>query len=300
MYTIKVAAARAGVSIAVLRAWERRYGVVHPERTPAGYRLYDEAAIARLRAMRHLVDQGWSPSTAARSLADMDEAAFRSLSDAASVAAGPSATASGDLAIQFVEAAAAHDGAGVDATLDLMFSQGSFEYVADHYLLPALVSLGAAWESGVLDIAAEHAASHAMLRRMGSAFEAAASNRRRGVVTVVVGLPAGSRHELGALAFSIAARRAGVPVVYEGPDLPAEDWVAAVAQTRARAAVIGVVTGADRPAAAEVARELRAAHPNILIAFGGRAASGMVDGDRSVVLPDGLSQSVDALQSALR
>ena len=65
MYTIKQAAARAGLTVPVLRAWERRYGIVSPERTPSGYRLYDDAAIARVRAMRRLVDSGMSPSAAA-------------------------------------------------------------------------------------------------------------------------------------------------------------------------------------------------------------------------------------------
>ena len=64
MYTIKEAAARTGLSVPVLRAWERRYGVVSPTRTPGGYRLYDEAALARLRSMRRLIDDGWSASAA--------------------------------------------------------------------------------------------------------------------------------------------------------------------------------------------------------------------------------------------
>ena len=55
MYTIKQAAARTGLSVPVIRVWERRYGVVRPERTPAGYRIYDETSISRLAAMRHLV-----------------------------------------------------------------------------------------------------------------------------------------------------------------------------------------------------------------------------------------------------
>ena len=66
MYTIKQAAARSGLTVPTVRVWERRYGVVHPERTPSGYRLYDDAAIARLIAMRHLVEvQGIRPSQAA-------------------------------------------------------------------------------------------------------------------------------------------------------------------------------------------------------------------------------------------
>ena len=62
MYTISEAADRAGVSAELLRAWERRYEIVTPRRTAAGYRLYDEAAIGRVRAMRGLVDEGWTPS----------------------------------------------------------------------------------------------------------------------------------------------------------------------------------------------------------------------------------------------
>ena len=48
MYTIKQAAARTGVAIPTIRAWERRYGVVAPTRTAAGYRLYDDDTLNRL------------------------------------------------------------------------------------------------------------------------------------------------------------------------------------------------------------------------------------------------------------
>ena len=34
---------RVGVSADVLRAWERRYGVISPQRSRAGQRLYSEA-----------------------------------------------------------------------------------------------------------------------------------------------------------------------------------------------------------------------------------------------------------------
>ena len=46
MYTIRQASIRSGVNVPLIRAWERRYGVVSPSRTAAGYRLYDDEAIA--------------------------------------------------------------------------------------------------------------------------------------------------------------------------------------------------------------------------------------------------------------
>ena len=65
MYTIKHAAELTGLPEATLRAWERRYRVVVPLRTEGGYRLYDDGALAALRAMRDLVADGWSARQAA-------------------------------------------------------------------------------------------------------------------------------------------------------------------------------------------------------------------------------------------
>ena len=70
MYNIKQAAARAGVTVPVLRAWERRYGIVRPARSTGGYRQFDEDSVARVRTMRALVDEGWSPSAAAAAILD--------------------------------------------------------------------------------------------------------------------------------------------------------------------------------------------------------------------------------------
>ena len=68
MYTIKQASVRTGLGAPLIRAWERRYGVVAPTRTPAGYRMYDEASINVLLAMRGLIDRGWTASEAARAI----------------------------------------------------------------------------------------------------------------------------------------------------------------------------------------------------------------------------------------
>lgn len=53
-------ARRAGVTTATLRAWEARYGLVPSARTAGGQRLYREADVGRVQAVRRLVDQGWS------------------------------------------------------------------------------------------------------------------------------------------------------------------------------------------------------------------------------------------------
>ena len=299
MYTIKQAAARSGVTVPLLRAWERRYKVVEPARTASGYRLYDEAALGRLRTMRRLVDEGWSPSNAAAAVLE-DRVPPTEIPTEPDAAEAPPAA---DHIERFVAAAGRLDVAGIERVLDTMLAEGTFETVADRYLMPALVALGEAWASGRIDVAAEHAASHAVHRRLSAAFQAAGGAAAD--EGVLVGLPPGARHELGALAFGVAARRAGLPTLYLGPDLPVADWVATARRIGAIAAVIGAPTAADGRAAIDVATALRADHPNLAVAIGGAAASDAVagtadwEGARPISLPPGLRAAVTALDQAL-
>jgi DNA-binding transcriptional MerR regulator/methylmalonyl-CoA mutase cobalamin-binding subunit len=309
MYTIKEAAARTGISVPVLRAWERRYGIVEPARTASGYRMYDEAALRRLRTMRRLVEGGWAPSIAAAAIRSNapEVAAF---ADEAVPAVSPLAVTDVDRsepateapASRFVAAAVSLDASRVEGALDDMFAAGSFERAVEDHVLPALHALGDAWADGRVDVAGEHLASHAMLRRLAAAYQAAADPAGRDG-PILVGLPPGARHELGGLIFATAARRAGLPVLYLGPDLPVDDWLAAVDRTAARAVVIGAVTPDDATSARRLAVELRRGHPRLVIAFGGATApdprSSRSLGRAALRLPDDLRASVAALVAAI-
>jgi len=298
MYNIKQASLQSGVSVPLIRAWERRYGVVSPKRTAAGYRLYDEEAIATLSRVRELTALGWSASEASRAVLAGEVAVDGAPTRAAQLGrtdgdAGVGADDTGHpdsgLRERFLDAAVAMDAAGTATVLDEMFAQGSFETVVDGLLMPALVALGSAWADGRADVAAEHAASSAVLRRLAALYEAAGTV---GDPTVVVGLPPGGRHELGALAFAVALRRLGVGVLYLGADVPAQSWVHVARQHRVRLVVLAVAQEEDRAAALEVAEALREARAVPLVAVGGRSASW--DGGRDagmVQLPDRIDEA---------
>ena len=291
MYTISEAAERAGVSVDVMRAWERRYGVVTPQRTSSGYRLYDVATINRVRAMRHLVEEGWAPSAAAARLRDAPDDVVAEQDPQQDPS--PAAADADPLVDRFVSAAAALEAATLAGVLDEMGSRASFEPMVERHLFPALRALGAAWAAGAVSVAAEHAASAAVARWLGTAFEAAAVNRPD-VRPILVGLPPGARHELGALAFATACRRAGFAVQYLGADLPAADWGRAARDTNAATAVIGVPTASDADAARAVARALRRASPGLRVTFGGRGAAEMRG---ATVLPESLADAVATVRS---
>jgi methanogenic corrinoid protein MtbC1 len=130
------------------------------------------------------------------------------------------------------------------------------------------------------------------------AFDAAADAEAEGPRPVLVGLPPGARHEVAALAFATAVRRAGVPVLYLGPDVPVASWVAAVERTDARAVALGAVIADDVAAADGVVSALRAARADLVIAVGGRHAASVGSGG-IVRLPEGMRDAVAALTGAL-
>jgi DNA-binding transcriptional MerR regulator len=309
MYTIKQASIRIGVGVPLLRAWERRYGVPAPARTPSGYRLYDDRALDGVRRMKLLVDSGMSARQAAESVRRSEATAAGPAelpgttvaTMAAQTAAPPPLDQDQGSALaaqrvgRFVAAARALDDAGMEALLGEAMAALGVDEAIDRFVLPAMVAIGEAWARGELSVAGEHAASSAVGRRLAGLFEAAGTPVSS--AAAVVGLAGGARHEIGALAFAVACRRAGLSVLYLGPDVPLASWLEVVVEQPDRAVVLGGVTALEAEAALEVAGALRAVSPRTPVAIGG-AGLGPIGGrlpDGVVALPEPLPAAVAGL-----
>lgn len=295
MYNIKQAARLSGVPEASLRAWERRYSVVTPRRSESGYRIYDEEAVAAVVTMRNLIALGWAPGEAARAVREKEVPTTLPSRTMPAPRGRFDVENAATYMERFLVGAAAMDAPAVEESLDRAFAIGSFEHVVDAWLMPTLEALGEGWVRGEIDVAGEHMATHAVLRRLGASFAAAASVMRG--PRVVVGLPAGGQHELGALAFATAIRRRGLNTLYIGANVPQESWSLAVRSHAARAAVVTVPTADDRPAAAATIAELRAEHPDLVVATGGSGGDDVAEGTLS--LPQLLGDAAEYLDRLL-
>jgi methanogenic corrinoid protein MtbC1 len=262
MYTVKHAAVLTGIPAETLRMWERRYGVVAPARSEGGYRLYDDAAIARLTAMHALVEAGWAPRLAAEQVASGTTLGRVEGVDAPQEA-GPDGT---DLDL-LVRLAADLDPRVLARELDGVFAGADSDTFLDDWLMPALLRLGLAWQRGTVSVAGEHFVSAALQRRLATVLDAVPGHD--GAPRVLVGLARGSRHELGVLAFAIALARAGAEVAYVGGDLPTDSWVVAATTQRPAAVVLGVPSADDVPAVRDVVAALRAVRPELPVYVGG-------------------------------
>ena len=191
-------ARRTGVSPELLRAWERRYGLLRPERSSGGYRLYSAEDERRVGTMTGALGRGISAA----------EAAKLALSDA--VVDLPTA---GTL----VEALVAFDDVGAHAALDRLLSSLTLESVLRDSVLPALRELGERWQRGEITIGQEHFASNLLRGRM---LGLARGWDRGSGPRALLACPAGEQHDLALIAFGLALREHGWRVTYLGADTP--------------------------------------------------------------------------------
>jgi DNA-binding transcriptional MerR regulator len=77
-YPIRKVSELTGINPVTLRAWERRYGLIKPERTPKGHRLYTDEHIQLIRRIMDFIDQGISIGQVKNHLSD-NGAAFQAI-----------------------------------------------------------------------------------------------------------------------------------------------------------------------------------------------------------------------------
>jgi MerR family transcriptional regulator, light-induced transcriptional regulator len=222
--------AKSGVSADLLRAWERRYDLLRPDRSQGGYRLYSSADEERVRAMVRHLRSGVPAGEAARLVLDEDRSV------------GPAATA--ELPVMDAELRAAverFDDAGAQAALDTLTASFSFEAIAREVILPYLRELGERWERGEVTVAQEHFAS-VVLRGRLLAF-ARGWDRGAGPRALLACAPK-EQHELGLLVFGLALRQFGWRITYLGADTPIDTLTAAAADLSPAAVVLVALTPA--------------------------------------------------------
>ncbi len=237
---------RTGVRTDTLRAWERRYGLLKPERTEGGFRLYDRADEVRVRAMKAHIEEGLSAAEAAR-LASVTRP-VAGTADGAGAAA--SLTESVDALQVMLEQ---FNEAGANAVLDEAFSQFTLETVASRIVLPVMREIGARWEKGEVSVAQEHFATGVIRGR----FVAMARNWGGGSgPRALLACPSGESHDLGLMAFGLVLHGRGWRITYLGVDTPIETIASAAAELRPDAIVLAALDAKLFESAAERIRAL--------------------------------------------
>lgn len=206
-WRIKEFAARVGVQEVTLRAWERRYDLLQPERSAGGFRLYSRADERRIRSMQAHMARGIAAA----------QAAALAVAESAVEIEPPASPAA--LVEELLAATEALDATRVDLLLDAAFNAGRDKAIGD-VVLPVLVEIGRRWERAQLTVGHEHFASHLIERRL---LTLAQGWEGGGGPLALLACPSGERHTLGLLCFGLLLADRGWRIAYLGPDTPVDE-----------------------------------------------------------------------------
>lgn len=238
-FSVKAVSLMTGLTPDVLRAWERRHGVVSPGRAGNSRRFYTEEDVERLRLLADAVRRGNSIGTVAR----LDNAELTELLTAASTET-PIRTASRSGYVDtLMTAVEEFDTTSCERSLGMAFATMPVREVIDEIIFPVLAETGARWRRGDLTIAQERLISTVVRRIALNLLTSSSSPGRR--PRIIFATPPGESHELGALLAALDASTSGVSSEFVGTDLPGREIARIADQLGADVVALSIIEPAS-------------------------------------------------------
>ena len=259
LYPIRYTAQRTQLTPHVIRAWEKRYQAVVPQRSAKNRRLYSEENIQRLQLLKKVTEAGHmedgirdgriKPKKGVKSIRSVTVEEYLKRCRNAVFNLDPNALEN------------TYEQAVIDLTKPVLLSE---------LIIPLFEEIGNSWRNGSLKIVNEHMATSVTRNFLVSLLRAVDSTMS--APRILVATPVGQWHELGALVVAMTAADRGWQPIYCGPNLPAEEIASGVKQSAARGVAISITHLLDQQPLGEELRKLRRFIGRELALFvGGRA-----------------------------
>lgn len=277
MHPIQVVARRTGLSADVIRAWERRYNAVLPQRSPTDRRLYSDEDVERL-ALLHRATQ------AGRRIGDIAHLSVKELTELVQKDKQMTQTPE-ELSIKYPEfdssvhreaclkAVQALDPLALDSALNEAALGLSTPVLLDEVAGALMKTIGDQWRAGTLRACHEHMTTAQLRFFLGNLLNT--SNMTGAGPQLLVTTPTGQRHELGALMVAVTAALGGWNPLYLGADISGSEIAFAVVEKNIKVVALSLSYPADDPRLPDTLRRLRKQLPeDVVLLIGGAAVSG--------------------------
>ena len=272
-FNLKAVVRQTGLKPDTLRAWERRYGLPTPERSPGGHRIYSQSDIETLKWLVARQREGLSIRRAVdlwRQIESQGRDPLRAATPIATQAAPvppshPEGAIIGALRQGWIDACLAYDERRAEQIVNQAFALYRPETVVLELLQRAVAQIGEGWYQGHVTVQQEHFCSGLVIRHLEALVMAAPPPTRPG--RIVLACPAHEQHVIGPLILTFLLRRRGWEVVYLGADVPLEQLAATVAATRPQLLIVPAQRIPTAASLLDMARVLRQEH--VPLAYGG-------------------------------
>ncbi|MFC1785929.1 MerR family transcriptional regulator [Candidatus Neomarinimicrobiota bacterium] len=276
-YPIKVVSNRTGLSMHVIRAWEKRYSAIQPLRNDTNRRLYSAQDILKLQLLKKTVSLDYRIGTVAN----------LTIEELEKLITDESNTSQNSVYENNKPQTKINPSKFVDLFIDKIYSLDSRDLnsvlreasivMNNHDLLekviaPIITTIGDKWRSGRIRICHEHVATLVIRAFLINLRNANVSDVN--APGILICTPKGHVHELGALLIAALAVIEGWRVTYLGSDVPAEEVISVATTQNIKIVCVSIVYPYSDPKIVSELEILNQYLPNdTKLIIGGRAAS---------------------------
>jgi MerR family transcriptional regulator, light-induced transcriptional regulator len=239
-----------GLSPHVIRAWERRYGLVNPVRGSNRYRLYTDDDVGLFRYLKFQVDHGMS-------IGELAEIGLERLQEQAQrvfVETHREPPPSERLVSELTQALQENDRAIFERKLNGALAVIPFEEALHRFLLPLQERVGQLWHDGILGVGQEHFASNHVKQKIFSAINQFRTSDQGPIV--VTACPGNEWHEIAAMTAAYLCRARGCRVHYLGANLPIPELATYCDRIRPACVLLSVTVMGSSDEAHKLAQEI--------------------------------------------
>lgn len=249
-FNIQVASQLSGVAAATIRAWEKRYNAVVPERGDNKHRLYSEQDIEKLALLFKLTEIGQSIGKIAHlSLSELKEIyaklLHRPYDELLVVSTSHEKVDYDKILNSFYIALSAYKLDIISHELEKAKILLTPRDLCLNILLPLFFEIGQKVERNEITIAQEHTLSAIFRFHVGQVIGTHYQKKFLKDDLILISTPEGELHEIGILAAALLLVHYGIKFIYMGPNMPADSLAEAANALNCKAILLGVTRGSE-------------------------------------------------------
>lgn len=254
-YSIKDLEKISGIKAHTIRMWERRYGLIEPQRTETNIRFYSDCDLKRLLNVSILNHNGIKISH----IAGLTDAEIKNRVLDLSIDGRSSSVQIESLMVAMLELDETKFLNGLSSSI---IKQG-FEVSVETVLFPFLERIGVLWQAGTINPAQEHFISNLIRQKLFVAIDNEMQSPVQNGPRIIMFLSEHEQHEIGLLFYNLLARKEGMNVVYLGAGVPLEDLSLVHRLRPADVFMTSFITAMDKQEMEDLLREYHKRFPDI-------------------------------------
>ena len=254
-YSIKDLEKISGIKAHTIRMWERRYGLIEPQRTETNIRFYSDCDLKRLLNVSILNHNGIKISH----IAGLTDAEIKNRVLELSIDGRSSSVQIESLMVAMLELDETKFLNGLSSSIIKL----GFEVSVETVLFPFLERIGVLWQAGTINPAQEHFISNLIRQKLFVAIDNEMQSPVQNGPRIIMFLSEHEQHEIGLLFYNLLARKEGMNVVYLGAGVPLEDLSLVHRLRPADVFMTSFITAMDKQEMEDLLREYRQRFPEI-------------------------------------